>query len=82
MRIRDPEIVSASEIASWAWCPESWRLETLGHEPGNERDLRRGERRHSLLARFERWSALALRLGVWLVVLALLLAVAFVLVGG
>ena len=27
------DVVTASEIASWAWCPEAWRLETLGHEP-------------------------------------------------
>jgi hypothetical protein len=25
-QLRDPEIVSASEIASWVWCPEAWRL--------------------------------------------------------
>lgn len=44
MSRRDPELVSASEIASWAWCPESWRLDALGAEPGNRDALRRGAR--------------------------------------
>lgn len=80
---RSDDMVSASEIAAWAWCPESWRLKALGHEPGNGRALRRGERRHTFLARFERWSGAAVRLGVWLFVLGLLLAaLALVLVRG
>ena len=32
---RTEDVVSASEIASWAWCPESWRLNSLGQEPEN-----------------------------------------------
>lgn len=81
MKRRDEDVVSATEIAQWAWCPESWRLELLGHRPGNERALRRGEKRHSSLARFEGWSAVATKLGLWLLVLALLLvALALVLV--
>lgn len=71
---RSDEVVSASEIASWAWCPESWRLEALGHEPENRAALKRGERRHALNALFERWSALALKLGVWLLAAAVLVA--------
>jgi hypothetical protein len=35
MKPRDPDIVSAAEIASWAWCPESWRLSSLGREPSS-----------------------------------------------
>lgn len=27
--------MTASEIASWSWCPESWRLDSLGAEPSN-----------------------------------------------
>ncbi len=80
---RTDDVVSASEIASWAWCPESWRLGSLGSEPGNRGALRRGERLHTRTARLERWSAFALRLGVRLLIAALLLAVlASVLVGG
>jgi len=73
--------VSASEIASWAWCPESWRLNTLGAEPSNRADMARGEVRHSLLAFFESWSRSVVRLGWLLLVWGLLIAlVAFVLV--
>jgi hypothetical protein len=28
-----PNLVSASEIGSWAFCPEALRLDALGHEP-------------------------------------------------
>jgi len=35
MARKSSEVVSASEIASWAWCPESWRLQALGNEPEN-----------------------------------------------
>jgi len=62
------EIVSASEIASWAWCPESWRLNAIGAAPANRADMERGERRHSLLAFFERWSRSAISLG-WLLLI-------------
>jgi hypothetical protein len=31
-----PETVTASEIANWVYCPESWRLDALGHEPANQ----------------------------------------------
>ena len=81
MRHRDPDIVTASEIASWAWCPESWRLSSLGHEPENRAAMKRGEERHALTALFVRWSALAIKVGIWLLVAALLVAaLAFVLV--
>jgi hypothetical protein len=68
---RNDELISASEIAAWAWCPESWRLEAFGHK------------RYALTALFERWSVLAIRFGVWLLGAAILLAaLAFVLEGG
>ncbi len=71
---RTNDVVSASEIASWAWCPESWRLQALGAEPGNRAATKRGERLHWLTALFERWSTVAIRLGWWLLGLALALA--------
>ncbi len=71
-KTQNPEIITASEIAAWAWCPESWRLDSLGHAPENRDALARGERRHALTAHFERWSALAIKLGLWLLVLAVL----------
>ena len=79
---RKPRLVSASEIASWAWCPESWRLECgLGEKPANQKALRRGGRFHDLTAVFERFSRAVLRLGVWLLLLATLLLVVLVLLG-
>jgi Flp pilus assembly protein TadB len=78
---RNDDVVAASELAAYAWCPESWRLDTLGAEPENRAALQRGERRHARTALFERLSAVAIRVGVWLLVLGLLLAaLAFVLV--
>jgi hypothetical protein len=32
MAKRNPERGSASDIASWAWCPESWRLQFRPHD--------------------------------------------------
>jgi hypothetical protein len=77
---RSDDVVSASEIASWAWCPESWRLESLGAEPSNRADRDRGERFHSRTAAFESRSRSAMALGWWLLAAALLVAaLAFVL---
>jgi hypothetical protein len=75
------EIVSASEIASWAWCPESWRLNSLGVEPTNLAQIERGERHHAAKAAFEERSRSAISLG-WLLLLwgGLVALVAFVLV--
>jgi hypothetical protein len=82
MSEQDPELVSASEIASWAWCPESWRLDALGNEPGNRTAMKRGEKRHVLTALFGRGSVLGIPLGIGLVVAAsALVAFAFALAG-
>jgi hypothetical protein len=70
----DPDLVSASEIASWAWCPESWRLESLGAEPENRAALDRGEAFHARTATFEERSRSVVALGWWLVAAALLVA--------
>jgi hypothetical protein len=76
---RNDDVVSASEIASWAWCPESWRLQSLGYEPENKAAIKRGEKFHARTTAFEEWSRSALALGWWLLAAALLLA-AYVLV--
>jgi hypothetical protein len=73
------DVVSASEIASWAWCPESWRLEALGEEPVNKEELARGEAFHTHTGAFEVSTRRALSLGRWLVVLGIIAAVCFVL---
>ena len=76
------DIVSASEIASWA-LSESWRLDALGHDPENQAALRRGEALHARTIALENRSRSALSLGWWLLATALLLAaLALLLVGG
>jgi hypothetical protein len=67
------DLVTASEIASWAWCPEAWRLSTLGHEPGNQAALQQGEAHHFEKALFEERSRSAVSLGRWLIALGVLL---------
>jgi len=67
------DLVTASEIASWAWCPESWRLESLGHEPGNQASLKRGEAHHAKKAAFEGRSRSAVLMGRWLIALGVVL---------
>jgi hypothetical protein len=81
---RNDDIVSASEIGSWVYCPEAWRLQALGLEPGNEKALEAGERRHEETAALEVQSGAALKLGRWLIALAVLalVALAFLLVRG
>lgn len=71
---RSDDVVSASEIASWSWCPESWRLESLGAEPSNRAELARGETHHASKAAFEERSRSAITLGWWLLALAALVA--------
>lgn len=81
---QDDDVVSASEIAQWAWCPEAWRLEALGHEPGNRQAIQKGETFHARTASFETGSRATISVGWWLLAagLLLLLAVVVVLVRG
>ncbi len=76
MRRQDDDVVSASEIAQWAWCPEAWRLESLGHEPGNWAAIERGETFHARTAGFEVGSRTAISLGWWLLAAAVALFLA------
>lgn len=78
MKAKRTDVVSATEIASWAWCPESWRLQALGREPENKAELARGRTFHTRTARAEVTSRRAVRLARWLLVLALLLATLWV----
>ena len=81
MKRRDDDVVSASEIASWAWCPEAWRLgQGLGLRPGNEERLEEGERIHARTAATERHSGVALRVGLVLLALGVV-ALVYALVG-
>ena len=43
-----PGMVTAQEIACWAYCPEEWRLQYgLGLEPENQASLKAGNRHHA-----------------------------------
>jgi len=75
MKSRSNDVVSASEIASWVWCPETWRLEALGQEPANEAERARGDTFHARTAAAEIASRRVAVLGRWLLALGLVVAV-------
>jgi hypothetical protein len=75
MKRRD-DVVAASEIAAWAWCPESWRLDSLGAEPANRAEMVRGETHHATKAAFEERSRSAISVGWCLLVVAALVGLA------
>jgi hypothetical protein len=82
MNHRDPDIVTASEIAAWAFCPEAWRLDALGAEPVNQAARDRGEVTHVRKAALEEGSRSVSSVGWWLLAAAaalLLTVLAFVL---
>jgi len=65
------ELISAAEVAAWAYCPESWRLQYgLGLEPENHSALRAGTRHHARKAFAERLAGTAIMLGWILAALA------------
>jgi hypothetical protein len=77
---RGEELVTASEIASFAYCPEQWRLEYgLGLPAENQAALDAGIRYHAHKAVAERLAGWAIRLGQGIVIAALLLLVLWVL---
>ena len=66
--------ISATEVASYAYCPESWRLEYgLKLESGNEQARTRGERVHERWQRTERRSSWVIRAAVIIFLVALAL---------
>jgi hypothetical protein len=65
-------MVTASEIASFVYCPEQWRLQYgMGHLPENQKGLDAGERHHAWKAIAERVAGGSIGLGRLLVVIAL-----------
>lgn len=68
---RTDDVVTASEIAAWVWCPESWRLAALGHEPSNRASLELGEKHHRKKAAFEVLSRVLIRVGAFVLLFAL-----------
>ena len=66
-----PEMVTAAEIACWAYCPEQWRLEYgLGLPPANRVAMDAGTRHHERKAAAERVAGGSITLGRVLAVLA------------
>ena len=67
------DVITATEIASWVYCPEQWRLQHgLGLEPANREELAAGKRHHSRKAAAERMAGGSIALGRVLLVLAVL----------
>jgi hypothetical protein len=65
------DLVSATEIASFVYCAEAWRLEHgLGLEPGNRQARDAGDRLHAGKAAAERVAGGAVAVGRLLAVLA------------
>ena len=73
---RAEDLVTASEVTCYAYCPEQWRLEYgLGLPAKNQAALDAGTRHHARKAPVERLAGWAIRLGQVIVVAALLLLV-------
>jgi hypothetical protein len=69
------DVVSASEIASFVYCPEQWRLQcALGNKSENVECLERGKSFHRGTAGLDVWSRWLVRSGLLLVALALVAA--------
>jgi hypothetical protein len=70
-RQRPDDLITAQELASFAYCPEQWRLQHgLGLEPGNRQALAAGSRHHDRKAVAERIAGGSITLGRFLIVLA------------
>jgi hypothetical protein len=67
------DLITASEIGSFAFCPEAWRLEDgLGVEPENQAALKAGDRHHARKAVAEQIAGGSITLGRIVAVAALL----------
>ena len=68
------DVVTASEIAAFVYCPEAWRLQDgLGVEPGNRAALDPADRHHARKAGAERIAGGSISVGRVLIVVALVL---------
>ena len=67
------ELVTATEIAAFVYCPEAWRLQYgLELKPGNQAALDAGGRHHARKAVAEWLAGGSIALGRWVAVLAIL----------
>ena len=70
---RPDDLITATEIASWVYCPEQFRLQYgLGLEPSNQAELAAGDRHHARKGSAERIAGGSITLGRILAVLAAL----------
>ena len=70
------KLITATEIACWAYCPEQWRLQHgLKLVPANRAALDAGTRHHWWKAIAERIAGMAIGIGRALIVIAVLLLV-------
>jgi hypothetical protein len=69
---KPPETVTASEIAEWAFCAESWRSAALGHESATRPNCEAGTAHHEHKATAERVAGGFIAIGRILIVVALL----------
>ena len=78
----DRRMVTATEVASYVYCPEAWRLgHGLGLPSENQKELGAGVTHHAGMAAVAVRSAATLRLAIGLILLALIL-LALALFGG
>jgi hypothetical protein len=77
---RSEDLITASEIACFAYCPEQWRLQSgLGRPAENQAALDTGTRHHAVKAAAERVAAWSIRIGLVLVVTAVVVLLIWVL---
>jgi hypothetical protein len=74
-----PDTVTASEIADFAYCPEAWRFSALGHQSANRAVQVAGTDHYTGLATSERVAGGSIAIGRFLIVIALLALVSWVL---
>ena len=67
-----PDIVTASEIAEFVYCPEAWRLARLGATSANEPAREAGTDHHMAKAAAERTAGGAIAFGFGLIAMAAL----------
>jgi len=69
---RPEDLITATEIASFVYCPEQWRLEYgVGRPAENQPALDNGTRDHARKALVERLASWSIRLGLVIAIVAL-----------
>ncbi|WP_422924752.1 hypothetical protein [Singulisphaera sp. PoT] len=72
-RRRPKDLISATEVAAYVYCPEQWRLEFgLGLPASNRAAREAGRRHHGRKAGVERLAQLLIALGGLLIALGVL----------